>query len=297
MSRRQTFQQSRGLGFVESIAIERNLNSNLAVMSAGVGPGVEVADVRERADHQSPLPQHVHTAILTEPVRHGVTGATGSQSIGGTGWVKIFIRVKGIAPLVPPNDYIVTEGSVGLNRGGVAIWISGAGIYSETRFRYRVNRIHPEHPIVEGDIGAAGRIIVNLNSASGAEISETPVVIDRIVSFTAQAPVTFAPSPPAFDWMSFLIGFGNFSGLYTGGTTDAYREYTSSDRLAVFGNVVPVGGRNSCFNPGLNTTGLLRPTEPMFSNPVNVIQLEMRTIGWRPATGPSREEYRDMTLP
>lgn len=281
-----SFQKSKAGEFVESLALERNIWTDRTPMTAGVSSGSEFQNVSERAVHSFAPFNDVHSTLLSDSVVVGTPGSTGSDLINGSGWVRVFLRVKGVAHMIPPIDYEVTEGSANTKRIGAVMFIQGTNVYSVTRTKHRVNGIH-SGLLLETDMLTQGRVCLNLFQAETG-FSDSTVVVDRIVAFSAQLPVNYAPQAPGFSWTSSVFPAGGSRYLYSGGTQGpGVTPYIGTGPLGT-----PLQFLDVCKN-SLNSTNILTGL-PLFANPTNIIQLQIQRLGFRPDTVARPESYQDL---
>jgi hypothetical protein len=280
-----SFQGSRAHGFVESVAIERNTYTDRALMTCGVGPGVEYTNLAERAIHSSF--NDIHSTRLNETIAIGAAGASGSDSINGSGWARIFLRVRGVAHKIPPIDYQAQEGGANLNRAGSLMWIEGFGVHSALRTTHRYTLIHSGGP-VETPMIQQGRVALNV--FDDVEVFATSThQMDRIIAFSAQLPVTYSPRPPAFAWTNSVFPAGGLAYIFNGGSLGSgVSTYTTSQAA------IGVSVRGEVCNNTLNSTDLITGS-PMFVDPTNRIQLQVQRLGYRPAAGPEPEAFHDLS--
>lgn len=293
------FQQSKALAFLESVAIERNLYSNRSIPTVGVGPGVVKLAARERVDHSftaTPDPAHIHTRVVDDTDSSlvvGAAGAFGSIPIPGSGWVRAFLRVKGVAAQIPEMNLDWTAGSAQDVRCGSIMVVNGC--HYETILRCNVTSLpdvtnpalgNPfvNHPMNNG-------AILNL-VRSGSGFADGAIEFDRIMSVSVQAPRTLTLSVPWQGWCQATWS-GTWGGFYTGGISDPLFFYSGSPNVGSPVRAPDNGLPFICRNDGVNSRSLLPPFGPLFANPTNIVQLQVQLLGWRPDSAPRPETYSD----
>jgi hypothetical protein len=281
--------------------MERNLFTSRSVMSVGVGgtgDWTEYLDASERAVHpfrnqfNPTWPYDVHSFRLGESFVVGTPGLLGSDTIGGSGWARIFLRVKGVAHRIPTRSVSVVDGSAHENRIGVPMEIvqdgGGGSIYSVLRSDYTLTPIHTEPTFIVPQVNPILKSgSVSLNAFPDVdEFSDSTFEMDRVVSFSAQLPITYRPELPTVSWNQFRTN--GFSGVFSGGSQpEGTSDYISPSALGLLTRQAPV-----CKN-ALNSTNLLTGL-PLFSDPTNTIQLLVQRVGFRPESGPRPERHFDL---
>lgn len=295
-----TFQQSKALGFLESVALERNLHSTRSVPTVGVGPGVTFTGTKERIDHRNPSPGHLHTALVDETesgIVLGVPGSTGNIQIQGVGWQRVYVRVRGVAAQIPEQNWDFTQGRAQDLRIGAVMCLTGChATIAPTATATDMPDSIPGTAVPKNQPISSGVILNLVKSATG--FSDGAVQFDRVIAASCLGPVTLQLQVTWPGWVVKTAGFE--SGFYTGGTSEALVDYaglTSAQISALFGTSLTGGAnaaRNSvCRNEGINSTSLLPPYGPMFSDPNNIVQLQVQLLGYRPDTSPRPEAYSD----
>ena len=293
MISRDSFNLSRAQGFVESPAIERNAESQRNVLTVGIGTPSVYTDVRVRAIHGFPI-QDLHTRVQSGEIALGVPGTFGQINLGGSGWARLILKVKGVACKILGSDYNAADLDQGLQPMGALMKIRGANLYSTTRINYTITRQYGDHGFsdVSGSLVGSNEILLNL-FPDAEEYSDVPVVIDRIMAVSAQLPVSIDGVIPNDCWSNLLFGGGGLSSLYTGGTSSPLVTWTNNaDLNSKLGNAISQTA--VCKNPGLNATSPVPPYGNIFTTSENTVQLQVQLIGYRPDTGPRPEAYHDL---
>lgn len=299
MISRLSFNQSRALGFVESPAMERNIDNSRNLITVGVGNPKVFQDVRVREVYSSP--QDIHTELLDQDLIVGETGAFGSVAIGGSGIARILLHVKGVACKIPPIDYDVENTKQGQKPMGALLKVAANGIRSVTRIRATRTRFHGAPPLVD-QLLTQNEVCLNLFAEQAEEDqpwSSDPFVMDRIIAVSANLPTTISGVLSFFSWAGLTYGGGTYGPFWKGGTTGAEVAWANNADLATkLGVSVNASGSDSytiCDNPsGLQTRSLLPPYDLFPAIPINTVQLECQLIGWRPDTALRPEAYHDL---